>query len=104
MLSDSLITRPIDRADLTLVGALVTGPDLPDPESPHLSRLEDDEPGVGDEDLGVHGQDVPVPPPDPGHRPVGHQLHPALQEGGGPGLRIGKPISDRVFRKTIISL
>ena len=94
-MSDGLL-RPIDRADLTLIRALVSVPDLPDPEGPHLARLEDDEPGVGDEDLGVHGEDVPVPPPDPGHGPVGHKLHPALQEGRGPRLQIEKPISGLV--------
>ena len=72
------IMWPIDRADLTLIRALVCSLDLPDPQGPHLPRLEDDEPGVGDEDLGVHGEDVPVPVPDPGHRPVCRQLHPTL--------------------------
>ena len=81
------VTRPIDRADLALVRSLVCSPDLPDPEGPQLPRLEDDESGVGDEDLSVHGEDVPVPPPDPGHRPISHQLHPTLQERSGASLK-----------------
>ena len=82
------IMRPIDRADLALIRSLVWGLDLPNPQGPHLPRLEDDEPGVRDEDLGVHSQDVPVSVPDPGHGPVCRQLHPALQEGRGPRLHI----------------
>ena len=41
------------------------------PELPDVGGPVDDggDPGVLGECLGVHDQDVPVPPPHPGHRP-----------------------------------
>ena len=81
---------PIDWADLTLVGPLVSDPDLPDDQGPLVPHMGDLEPGVRDEDLLINSKDVPVPPPDPGHRSVGHQLHPTLQECCSSSLRKGK--------------
>ena len=54
-------------------------------------KEEEDWPGVGGEELGVHGEDVGVaaPPPQPGHAAVAEPRHPALQPGRGPGLGRG---------------
>ena len=58
---------------------------------PMTMMEEEDWPGVGGEELGVHGEDVGVaaPPPQPGHAAVAEPRHPALQPGRGQGLSRG---------------
>ena len=46
-------------------------------------------PVIGDECLRVHGEDVGVPDPDPGHRQVPQVGHRALQVGGAAQLGCG---------------